>query len=139
MADEQKSTKFGLGLLLGTVVGGIAAFFLSPKSGPQNRKEVAKKVKQLEKLLKDKEVDKKAKQVFGEASAEATRLYVQAKEWLIEELAEFQDAVENIDQEKYKKAVNDVVKRVQKEAKKDSKQVDKLKKQLMKEWGRLKK
>jgi len=140
MADEQKkSSKLGLGLLIGTVLGGLAAFFFSPKSGEENRELVAKKVKQLEKLLKEKEIDKKAKEIFGEVSDETVKLYNQAKTWLIEELAQLKEAVENIDKEKYTKAVDQVMKKVQKEMKKDAKELEKLKKQLMKEWGKLKK
>lgn len=137
MADEKKSSKFGLGLLIGTVLGGLASFFLSPKSGEENREEVVKKVEQLKKLLEEKEIDKKVKEIFGEVSDEATKIYAQAKEWLIEDLAQLKDAVEHIDKEKYTTAVEKVVKRVHKGVKKDSKQLDKLKKQLMREWEKL--
>jgi gas vesicle protein len=140
MVDEQKkSSKLGLGLVLGTLIGGLAAFFFSPKSGEENREMVAKKIKQLEKLLKEKEVDKKVKEVFGEVTDEAVKLYNQAKTWLIEDLATLKEAVDEIDKEKYTKAVENVVKRVEKEAKKDVKQLEKLKKQLMKEWEKLRK
>lgn len=137
MANEKKS-KFGLGLLIGTVLGGLAAFFFSPTSGEKNRKMAAKKVKELRKLLKDSDVEKKAKEIFGEASSAAVHVYIQAKEWLIEELADLKEAVENIDKEKYTKAVDQVIKRVQTEVKKDAKELEKLKKQLMKEWEKLK-
>jgi len=139
MTDDKKGSKLGLGLLIGTVLGGIAAFFLSPKSGEENREMVAKKVKQLEKLLKEKEIDKKVREIFGEVSEETVKLYNQAKAWLIEDLAQLKETVENIDQEKYKKAVDDVMKKVQKEVKKDTKELEKLKNQLMKEWNKLKK
>lgn len=139
MVDEQKkSSKLGLGLVLGTIIGGIAAFFLSPKSGPENREAVAKKIKQLEKLLKEKEVDKKVKEIFGEVTADAIAIYEKAKNWLVEELAVLEDAVEHIDKEKYMNAVEKVMHRVQKEVKKDVKELEKLKKQLIKEWGKLK-
>ena len=139
MVNEQKKSKFGLGLLIGTVLGGLAAFFFSPESGEENRKMVAKKVKELRKLLKDTEVEKKVKEIFGEVSSGAVHVYLQSKEWLIEELASLKEAVENIDKEKYTKAVDQVIKRVQKEVKKDTKELEKLKKQLMKEWTKLKK
>lgn len=136
--EQKKSSNFGLGLLIGTVLGGLTSFFLSPKSGEENREEAVKKVKQLRKLLEEKEVDKKVKEIFGEVSNEAVKIYTQAKEWLIEDLAKLEDAVEHIDKEKYTNAVEKVVKRVQKEVKKDSKPLDKLKKQLLREWEKLK-
>lgn len=140
MTDEQKkSSKLGLGLVLGTVIGGLAAFFFSPRSGKQNREMVAKKVKQLEKLLKEKEVDKKVKEIFGEATAEAVALYEKAKTWLIEELAVLEEAIDHIDKDKYIKAVDDVMKKVKNEVKKDTKGLEKLKKQLLREWDKLKK
>lgn len=138
MANQKKSG-LGLGIVIGTVIGGLAALFLSPKSGKQNRKEVAKKLNQLKKLFHDKEVDKKAKEIFGKVTQEGMNLYIQAKEWLIEELAQMKDTIENIDQEKYKKAVDKVMKKVKVEVKKDVKELDKLKTQLLKEWSKLKK
>ncbi len=136
--SENKKSKFGLGLLIGTVIGGLTAFFFSPTSGPENREEVAKKIKQLEKLLEEKEVDKKVKEIFGEVTDEAVRIYNQAKEWLIADLAELKLTVAEIDKEKYMEAVEDIMKKVRKEVKKDGKQLEKLKKQLMKEWGKMK-
>lgn len=99
--NQKKSSKFGLGLLVGTVIGGLAALFFTPKSGAETR--------------------------------------ALAKKWLKEELSLLKKTVGKIDREKYKQAVEKVVARVQKEVKKDAKEVAKLKKQLMKEWGKLKK
>lgn len=140
MVDEQKkSSKLGLGLVIGTIIGGLAAFFFSPKSGEENREMVAKKVKQLEKLLKEKEVDKKVMEIFGEVTTEAVAIYEKAKSWLVEELSMLEEAVEHIDKDKYMKAVDNVMKKVQKEVKKDSRELEKLKKQLLKEWSKLRK
>ncbi len=137
--NNQKKSGLGIGILIGTILGGITALFLSPQSGKQNRKEVAKKLNQLKKLFHDTEIDKKVKEIFGEVTEEAKNIYVQAKEWLIEELAQLKEAVENIDKEKYTEAVEQVMQKVQKEVKKDVKEMEKLKKQLMKEWEKLKK
>jgi gas vesicle protein len=108
MADQKKSSKLGLGLLIGSVLGGIAAFFLSPKSGPENREE-------------------------------AKKLLAKARGWLKEEVAEVKKAVGKIDKKKYVEAVKKVLMRVENEVKKDSKEFAKIKKQLMKEWVRLRK
>jgi hypothetical protein len=56
---------------------------------------------------------------------------------LIEELAQLKEAVESIDYEKYEKAVDKVIVRVKKETKKGAKEIEKLKKQLLKEWKKL--
>src|SRR5574340_1837543 len=108
MAD--KKSKFGLGLLIGTVVGGLTAFFFSHKSGPENREEV---------------------------SEEAKKIYKRAKELLEPKLIELKKTVDHIDKEKYMALVEEVMKKLGKEAKKDVKQLEKLKKQLMKEWDKL--
>jgi gas vesicle protein len=124
--SDQKKSKFGLGVLFGTLIGGLTAFFFSPRSGKENREAVAKKIKELKKILKEEKVDEKIKEV-----------YVKAKEWLIEELAQLKEAVESIDYEKYEKAVDKVIVRVKKETKKGAKEIEKLKKQLLKEWKKL--
>lgn len=53
MAFEKKS-KFGLGLILGSIVGGITALFFTPKTGKEMR-EIAKKwlMEEVEKLKKE--------------------------------------------------------------------------------------
>jgi gas vesicle protein len=137
MDDQKKASKFGLGLFIGTVVGGLAALFLSPKSGKENRELVMKKAKQLRKLLEEKEVDKKVKEIFGEVSEEARSLFLLAKEEVIKGLASLEEAVEKIDKEKYIKIVEDAVKKVKKETKKEVKGMEKLKDHLLKEWSKL--
>jgi len=133
----KKSSKFGLGLLLGTVIGGITALFLSPNTGEENREIVAKKINELRKLLEEKEVDKKVKEIFGEVTEEAKNLYMRAKEELIEALARLKESIENIDREKYMSVVEDVMKKVQKETKREVKQLEKLKNHLLEEWNKL--
>lgn len=139
MSDQKKSSKFGLGLLFGSILGGIAALFLSPTTGKENRELVAKKIEELKKLMEEKEIDKKVQEIFGEVSDEAKELYLKAKELLIQKLAELKETVQNIDREKYMTAVEDTMLYVQKEFKKDVKQLEKLKKQLMGEWEKLRK
>lgn len=133
----KKSSKFGLGLLLGTVIGGITALFFSPNTGEENREIVAKKIQDLRKLMEEKEVDKKVMEIFGEVSDEAKALFLKAKEELIAGLATLKESVENIDREKYIKVVEDVMKKVQKETKREVKQLEKLKNHLLEEWNKL--
>lgn len=137
--SDQKKSRFGLGLLIGSILGAITALFVAPKSGKELRKDVAKKIDELKKLLEEKEVDKKVKEIFDEVTEETKKIYLKAKEWLVEELAQLKDAIDKIDWEDYQKSVNKVIVRVKKETKKGAKEIEKLKKQLLKEWEKLKK
>jgi len=137
MDDTKKPSKFGIGLLIGSIVGAVTAFFFSPTSGPENREEVAKKIQELKKLLEEKEIDKKVKEIFGEVTEDARAFYFKAKHWLVEELANLSGAIKHIDEEKYKQAVEEVIVKAKKEWKKDVKQIDKLKTHLLKEWEKL--
>lgn len=138
MADDQKSSnKFGLGLALGAVLGGIAALFLTPTTGEENRKLVAKKAKELEKLLADEHLDRKVREIFGEVTDEATELYLNAKKEVIKRLAELKETIESIDKDKYEAVVKDTIDILKKEAKREGKEMDRLKAELMGEWKKL--
>lgn len=137
MSDTKSSSKFGLGLFFGTVIGGLAAFFLSPTSGPENQKLVAEKIKELEKLLTDSNLEKKVKEIFGEATEEATAVYKKAKKNFIKTLAEVKGTIESLDKEKVAEVANNTVEILKKEAKHEGKEMEKLKEELAKEWKKL--
>lgn len=137
MSDSKSSSKFGLGLLLGTLVGGVAAFFLSPHSGPENQKLVAKKVKELEKLLAETDIEKKVKEIFGEATEEATAVYKKAKKQFIQTLAEAKESIESIDKDQVAEVAHETVEILKKEVKHEGKEMEKLKAELSKEWKKL--
>lgn len=137
MADTKQSSKFGLGVVIGTVIGGLAAFFLSPSSGPENREAVAKKIKELEKLLADSDLEKKVKEIFGEASEEAKALYKQAKKSFIKGLAQLKESVESIDKEQVSQVAHETVDILKKEVKREGKEMEKLKEELANEWKKL--
>lgn len=137
MADNQKSSKFGVGVLIGTLLGGLAALFLSPTTGEENRELVAIKVKQLEKLLEDAELDKKLKSIFGVTTEEVKEVYLKAKKEIIKKLALLKEAVESIDKAKYEKVVHETVDLLKKEVKREGHEMEKLKEELLKEWKKL--
>ncbi len=97
---EKKSSKFGLGLLFGSLIGAITALFVAPKTGKEMR--------------------------------------ALAKKWLKEELNQIKKEVGKIDKEKFKKAVDKVLSKVKKELKNDVKEVNKIKKNLMDQWQKIK-
>ena len=140
MADQKKSGSFfGLGLVLGSVLGGLTAFFLSPKSGKENREEVAKKIQELKKLLEEKQIDEIVKDIFGEVTAEAKKAYLGAKEMLIHKLALLKENVKDINKDKYLLLLEEVIAEFKKEAKHTGKVAERLKEQLSSDWKKLNK
>lgn len=92
MADEKKF-KFGLGLILGSIIGGLAALFMTPKTGRELR-----------------EITKKR---------------------LSEELEKLKKLSGKLDKEKFQKAVEAVLKKINKDFKKGTKELGKLKNDLL--------
>lgn len=138
MSDQKKSSKFGIGLVLGSIIGAVSAFFLSPTSGKENREAAAKKIEELKKFLKEKEIDKKVKEVFDVVTDETKKAYATARDWLVEELEVLKDTVEKFDKDEFVKSVEKVIVKMKKTWKRDIKQLEKLKVNLLKEWDKLK-
>ena len=135
--DEKRSSKFGLGLLLGAVGGALAGIFLSPKSGKAMRKDAKKKYDELMKLMKDKEMDKKVQDIFGKVTAETKKLYEQVKEELVSQLAQMK---KDIDKNTYVKQVENAVDSLKSPLSKQSvSAAKKLKDSLSKDWTKLEK
>lgn len=128
--NNKKTSGFGLGLALGAVLGGVAAFFLSPKSGPENREMVAKRLKMLQVKLKNAKIPEK----LGTFSKEATKFYDKVSLELSKDLGVLQDNLENTDWDKYKETVESVMARVRKEINVPTDEVEKLKSYLLKQW-----
>ncbi len=133
MSDTKKS-KFGIGLAVGALLGGVAAFFLSPRSGPENRAMAKKKIDELIKLLKEKKLHEIAIEIYGKATEEGTRLYEKASTEMGSRLHEVKKTMEEIDQEKYKDLVMDVMERVRQEKEATQERLGKLQAYFMKRW-----
>lgn len=114
MAKENGS-KFGVGLLIGAALGGIAALFLSPKSGKENRDMVKKKWDEFMSYLDEAEVEKKAKQIYGTVSEESKRVYLAVQKESKARMNEMRTAIDELDIEGYKKMVTNVIDQVKKE------------------------
>lgn len=113
---HKKSSKLGLGVLLGAAAGAVAGLFLAPKAGKELRKD-AKKLSQTAMKFSDeyrKKLDKKepeevAKIVFGDVSEASTKLAKRAHKDLSVELAQLKEKYNKIDKKKYGEAVKTVV------------------------------
>lgn len=127
MVDNNKPSKFGIGLVVGTVLGALAGLFLAPQSGKETREAVLKKVEELKKELDKMEIDKKVKEIWGEVSEESVKMYKVGRKELLKKLEDFQDKWDELDKEKYLKMVEEVVEGLKKEMPKAANKVMKLK------------
>ncbi len=139
MDDQNKSSKFGLGVVVGSILGGLAAFFLSPGSGEENREAVMKEIKHLKKEIDDMEIEKKVKEIWGEVSEDGMKIYKQARKEVLKGLDEFEDKWEDFDKEKYMKMVGEVVEDMKVEMPKAAKHFEKLKDSFMQDWEEMSK
>ncbi len=127
-------SKFGAGLLLGALLGGAAAFFLSPKSGKENREMAKKKLAEWKERYEGKSPEEIAKEIFGSASAEGKKLYMRAQEEMNTQLDKIKKSADEIDQEKYASVVKEVMGRLKEEKEATKERLVQLQEYLMDRW-----
>lgn len=119
-----KSSKLGLGVLLGAAAGAVAGLFLAPKAGKELRSDAKKLSKSLSKsasIYRNK-LDKKtseeiAKIVFGDVSEASMKLADIAHKELTAELKNLEKQYKTIDKDKYAMAVKSVIANLKKDGK----------------------
>ena len=136
--NNNKSSKLGVGLVIGSVLGGLAAFFLSPKSGKENREMVEKKINEIKIMIEEKKVQERVKEIYGEVTEEGTRLYTAARDDMNARLDELKKTVEEIDMVKYKAMVNDVMDRLREESENSGEKIAQLREYFMEKWAQVK-
>lgn len=109
MDDTQKKSKFGIGLLLGSVAGAIAAIFLTPKTGKESRELALQKLNEFETYLKVNEVDVKVKKIFNDVSEDAKVVYKEVVADFSKALNELQAKVGEIDKDAYLDKMEEVI------------------------------
>ena len=130
----QKSN-FGVGIAIGAILGGVATFFMSPRSGKENRDMAKKKIGEFKKMINDKKIDEAVKEIYGSVTEEGKKFYTMARKEIDIKLSDLQKNLKDIDQSKYKQIVMDTVDYVVKEGKTTIERVDKLKKYLLNRWN----
>ncbi len=106
---ENKSSNFGFGLILGMIGGALAALFLTPTTGEENRKKAKELYEDLKKQIEEGKWDEKAQELFGDVSEEGKRLYAEVSVEVSKHLEVLKDQVEDFDKEKFQKYVQDTV------------------------------
>lgn len=137
MNNNKKVAPFGLGVLVGSVLAGLAAFFMSPKSGKENREAVMKKVSELKKDIEKMELDKKVKEVWGDVTEDGKKTFTKAKKNLLNKLDEVQDMWEDFDSAKYMKMVESSVDDAKTGAKDTAEKLKKLKDLFVRDWNKV--
>ncbi len=134
--NQPKKSRFGIGVLIGAALGSLAAFFLSPKSGKENREMVLQKLEDIKKLLKNKSLDEIVTEIFGKVTDEGKHLYTVARDEMNTRIDTLKESVEDIDKDKYTQIVDDVIERLKKEADATKERLAKLQDFLMNRWGK---
>lgn len=132
---KMKKSKFAF--LTGLVVGTLTAFFLSPRSGKENRERAQKKYKELEKLLQEKGVDKKVSEIFGTATEKTTELYNKVRQEALRNLTSLKGTVQDITKEDFFVAVEKSILKFKNVLKNEKAKTVTLRSSLKKEWDKL--
>ena len=123
-----KTSKFGLGFILGTIIGGTAALLLSPNTGKDNRDYALKTLAKLKRKLDDSDLPDNVKDIFGEISDEGNKLLARSKEEIKKKMEEVKEKYgDPQDPTTYVEIVEDALKIVQDKALATSDQVARLK------------
>lgn len=136
--SNNKTSKLGIGLVLGSIIGGLAAFFFSPKSGKENRELVSKKIHEIKVMIEEKKVQERVKEIYGDVTEEGTRIYTIARDEMNTRLDELKKSMDEIDMNRYRAMVNDVIDRVKEESQESGDRIAKLRDYFMNKWGEAK-
>lgn len=125
MAD--KKNNFGAGILLGAAIGAVAALFLTPKTGKENRKLAQQKFNELRDFIESKEAEKRAREIFGNVSEQSKKMYEQMKVEMNSRMDQMKTAIDTFDTAQYQKVVDEILVNVRKQVEMSSEQVEKAK------------
>lgn len=106
MANKSKS---GFMLLIGAILGGVAALFFGTDKQGKTKKAVQKKVKQSKEALSEAVSRDKLVEIFGEDSEKYLDQIQDMRDKASEQLAKLHKAGKKIDKDKYKEVVEDLV------------------------------
>ncbi len=131
---NNKKSPFGVGVLIGAVLGGVAAYFLSPKSGKENRTMAKEKIDEIKKRVEGKRLDEIVKEIFGMASEEGEKMYTRAREDLNSRLDMIKESINEIDRGKYSSIVEEVIENLKNEGEVHKERLSRLQEYLMDRW-----
>ncbi len=105
--------KFGLGVIIGAIIGALAGLFLAPKSGKELKEDVAKGVDELKRKYKSGELQKEIKREISRRVGEIKG---------------------RVTQSQYAQIVDEVIGKMRKSREITSEEMEDLRERLMEEW-----
>jgi gas vesicle protein len=130
-------SRFSWGVVVGAVLGGAAAYFLSPRTGRENREMAKKRLEELREKMKESDIEKMSKDIFGKVTEEGKRLYAEARTELNARLDDFKAKAEDVDYAKYRVVVDEVVERLSAEKDATQERLKKLQEYLLSRWDKV--
>ena len=108
--EDSHSTHFNSGLLLGAMIGGVAALLLSPRSGKKNREVLNNKLGDAKKTWEESDGDVKEtlNTLFGGVIDKGSAQYQKARAMLDERLAEGKQTLAELRQKDFDEIVEDI-------------------------------
>lgn len=128
----KKTSKLGVGLLLGAAAGAVAGLFLAPKAGKELRKDAKKLYDDI-----SKNPDAAVKDIFGKVSKESVELYHMAQKEVVLQLDKLSENYKKLDTAKYKDIALQAVDRVKEDHELPQDQLKKLTAYLEKDIKKL--
>ncbi len=129
-----KSSKFGLGVIVGVIIGGITGLLLSPSTGKDNREYAIKYLAKLKRKLDDSDTHDKIKEIFGQVTDEGEKIFDSAKKEITNQIAIMKEKYgDPQDPVTYVSIVEEGLKIVEKKLSVTSDQIAKLKKYFSEE------
>jgi gas vesicle protein len=119
MDKSNESRNLGLGILIGTIIGGALGVLFAPQSGEKNRKQLTDKVREM----------------ADRVQSESAKLYKSAKDEIDKKLT---DTKNKMDKTKYTRLVNQVIDDLQTDGDIDKTTADKVKDRLKEDWNTVK-
>lgn len=103
-----KTSRFGLGIVVGAAIGAIAGLLLSPKTGKENRELLVKKMKELQDMYESGELNEHVQTIFGDIREESVKIYEQVRA----ELKNKYNEIKDMSPEEYSEMIEDIIDRV---------------------------
>ncbi|KXK11105.1 MAG: YtxH-like protein [Microgenomates bacterium OLB23] len=117
----KKTSKLGLGILLGAAAGAVAGLFLAPKAGKELRKDAKKLYDEI-----SKNPEAAVKDIFGKVSKESVNIYQSAQKEVVAQLQKVSGNYKKLDTSKYKEIALQAVEKVKEDKELPQAQLKKL-------------